>query len=113
MDRINYSGALNEHACTFCYRECDIGISDEETWLPAEATSGFCEPCCVSTNTFDDLWKQTVECGKVQKDVAPARLDELMKMTNESPLAEFNNENANKNPRYGTSELLTCVMISV
>lgn len=40
-----------ERACTFCVYDCDYGVSNEQLWLPFEASSGYCVDCYTATNT--------------------------------------------------------------
>lgn len=42
--------------CHFCARECDYGLSDENLWLPHDASMPVCRDCCNSVSNFDDAF---------------------------------------------------------
>jgi hypothetical protein len=68
--------------CSFCLFECDFGVSDERTWLPVEAASGFCQDCHFPTLEAGYEWYNMMQGAYVMdhagcyERIAEVALDE-------------------------------------
>jgi len=85
-------GQKGINGCTWCLFGCSYGISDERTFLPIDAASGFCADCHLVTATFYDEWNQDpnhfVGSRGMGGSTTVRRLGELDKMSNVPPLKE-------------------------
>jgi hypothetical protein len=86
--------------CSFCLFECDFGVSDERTWLPVEAASGFCQDCHFPTLEAGYEWYNMMQGTYVMdhagcyKRIAEVALDEtryaeLLTLPSNPPLKEI------------------------
>jgi hypothetical protein len=55
--------------CSFCLFECDFGVSDERTWLPVEAASGFCQDCHFPTFEASYEWYHMMQGAYIMDHV--------------------------------------------
>jgi hypothetical protein len=86
--------------CSFCLFECDFGVSDERTWLPVEAASGFCQDCHFPTLEAGYEWYNMMQGAYVMDHagcygrIAEVALDEtryaeLLTLPSNPPLKEI------------------------